>query len=84
MNLSRRHFLATAAAAPLAFAQETQVPIIDLHQHTNYSGRSNEALVAHQRRMGVRKTVLLPAGSKYGLDAQAGGNQTVLDRKSVV
>lgn len=28
--------------------------------------------------MGASKTVLLPAGSKYGLAAGAGGNDTVL------
>ena len=54
-------------------------PVIDIHQHTNYSGRSNEQLVAHQRTMGVTKTVLLPSGSKYGLAAGAGGNDTVVE-----
>ncbi len=53
--------------------------IIDIHQHTNYSGRTDEQLVAHQRQMGVAKTVLLPAGSKYGLAVGAGGNQSVVD-----
>ena len=52
--------------------------ILDIHQHTNYSGRTDEQLVAHQRRMGIAKTILLPAGSKYGLAAGAGGNETVL------
>ena len=37
--------------------------IIDIHQHTNYRGRSNEALLHHQKRMGVTQTVLLPSGS---------------------
>ncbi len=79
-RLSRRAFLA-AAAAPLLLAgkEPGDGPIIDIHQHTNYSGRSNEALVAHQRRMGITRTVLLPAGSLYGLAAAAGGNQTVVD-----
>lgn len=36
--------------------------IIDIHQHTGYSGRSDEELIAHQRNMGVALTVLLPAG----------------------
>src|SRR2546427_12831073 len=53
-------------------------PIIDIHQHTNYSGRSDAELVAHQRTMGISKTVLLPAGSKYGLAVGAGGNDTVV------
>lgn len=73
-TLSRRSFLALSAAA-LARAAE---PIIDIHQHTNYSGRSDDELIAHQRRMGITKTVLLPAGSKYGLAAQCGGNDSVV------
>ena len=28
------------------------------HQHTNYSGGSDEDLIAHQRKMGVTRTVL--------------------------
>ena len=79
--LPRRSFLAAASACLLSdssplYAAEA---IIDIHQHTNYSGRTNEQLVAHQREMGIAKTVLLPAGSKYGLAAGAGGNQTVAD-----
>ena len=73
--LSRRRFLLSLAAAVPARAAE---PIIDIHQHTNYSGRSDAELIAHQREMGVSKTVLLPAGSKYGLAAGAGGNDTVV------
>ena len=59
--------------------QGSSYPIIDIHQHTNYSGRSNADLVAHQRKMGISKTVLLPAGSKYGLAVGAGGNDTVVE-----
>ncbi|MCW5982592.1 MAG: amidohydrolase [Bryobacteraceae bacterium] len=73
-EISRRGFLAAAATSALG-ADEA---VIDIHQHTNYAGRSDEDLVAHQRRMGIAKTVLLPAGSKYGLDAKAGGNDTVM------
>src|SRR5437867_2378746 len=40
--------------------------------------RSGDELIAHQRKMGVTKTVLLPAGSKYGLAANCGGNDTVV------
>ena len=61
-------------------------PIIDIHQHTDYSGRTNDFLVPHQRAMGVTKTILLPAGralsygSTYygysnGLQAKASGNE---------
>ena len=73
MSISRRTFLATAAAALVEAAE----PIIDIHQHTPYSGRGDDDLVAHQRTMGITRTVLLPAGSKYGLAADAGGNEIV-------
>jgi uncharacterized protein len=73
---SRREFLAAASAAPLA--AQTDEPVIDIHQHTNYTGRSDEELIRHQREMGIAKTVLLPAGSKYGLAADAGGNDSVV------
>lgn len=74
-ELSRRSFIASLAVGALAGADE---PIIDIHQHTNYSGRSDEELIRHQREMGATTTVLLPAGSKYGLAAGAGGNDTVV------
>jgi predicted TIM-barrel fold metal-dependent hydrolase len=74
-RITRRTFLAGGAAAAIAAPPE---PIIDIHQHTNYAGRSDEELVRHQRDMGVTRTVLLPAGSKYGLAVGAGGNDTVL------
>jgi uncharacterized protein len=62
-------------------------PIIDIHQHTNYSGRTDEQLLYHQRAMGVSQTILLPAGSVVnrpsthngktnGLAAKCGGNDT--------
>lgn len=38
-------------------------PIIDIHQHTTYRGRSEAALLHHQKRMGVTQTMLLPAGT---------------------
>lgn len=75
MPLTRRAFLAAAACAPLPAAT---VPVIDFHQHTHYSGRTDEELVLHQREMGVSLTVLLPAGSKYGLAAEAWGNDSVV------
>ncbi|MCI0611371.1 amidohydrolase, partial [bacterium] len=52
--------------------------IIDIHQHTHYSGRNDEVLIEHQRKMGIYKTVLLPAGSKFGLEADAWGNDSVV------
>ena len=55
---------ATAAPAVMRAAEPDAgegVEVIDIHQHINYSGRLNDALVKHQRTMGVSKTVLLPA-----------------------
>ena len=88
---SRRDFVLSASAGLLASCgpqsqpttqpPETTTPpqpdkIIDIHQHTDYSGRTDDQLVAHQRALGISKTVLLPAGSKYGLAVGAGGNDT--------
>jgi predicted TIM-barrel fold metal-dependent hydrolase len=86
---TRRGFLAATAAAGAAVVlggceafeeRDGSGPekIIDVHQHTSYHGRSDEDLVAHQRALGVTRTVLLPAGSKYGLEAGCGGNETAL------
>ena len=77
----------TAFSNPLV-AEDGADPIIDIHQHTNYAGRSNQQLIAHQRAMGVTQTILLPAGrpvdrpsthqgKSNGLAAQTGGNETV-------
>lgn len=81
-TFTRREFLITsaAAAASVAFAQDsTPEPIIDIHQHTDYSGRTDEQLIAHQRKMGITHTVLLPAGRFFGLEAQASGNDRVAE-----
>src|SRR3954454_1061230 len=75
-SISRRTILGMACALVARGAQEE---VIDIHQHTNYSGRTNEELIAHQEKMGITRTVLLPAGSKYGLAAGAGGNDTVVE-----
>lgn len=61
-------------------------PIIDVHQHTDYTGRDNKYLVEHQRAMGVTTTILLPAGRPMvsesthnglsnGLEAMVSGNK---------
>ncbi len=88
-NCSRRKFLglvasAAVAAPSLVFADEPE-PVIDIHQHLNYSGRTDEQFVAHQKAMGVTMTILLPAGrvldtasthkgKSNGLAAQISGN----------
>ena len=64
-------------------------PIIDIHQHTNYSGRTDAQLLRHQKAMGVTQTILMPAGSPVsrpsthngrsnGLAAGCGGNESCL------
>jgi predicted TIM-barrel fold metal-dependent hydrolase len=88
---TRREFLTASSLAVLGAAipadgQPAPDPIIDIHQHLNYSGRSDAALLAHQIAMGVTATVLLPSGrpltrasthdgKSNGLDAQALGNE---------
>jgi predicted TIM-barrel fold metal-dependent hydrolase len=93
-DLSRRTFLSGSSLALLGLAAQgsgkatapAAEPIIDIHQHLNYSGRSDEALLAHQRAMGATTTVLLPAGRSVstasthqgvsnGLQAEALGNE---------
>lgn len=92
-HFTRRDFLRHSTAALLAsqvpLVAADAEPIIDIHQHTNYRGRSDDVLLAHQRAMGVTQTILLPAGSavkrasthegkSFGLAAGAGGNETVV------
>ena len=80
--VSRRQFLATAAstvAGASLVGQTSPEPIIDIHQHTDYSGRSDEQMIDHQRKMGVTHTVLLPAGRFFGLEAAASGNDRVME-----
>lgn len=99
-SFSRRSFLSTTgilmAGSSLrlkTFAVQQPVPnepIIDIHQHIFYHGRTDEQLVAHQRAMGVTTTVMLPAGSPVnrmsthfgysnGLQAHCGGNKSCYD-----
>lgn len=92
-SLSRREFLAATTlglGAVLAGCRSEPgvarpEPIIDIHQHVNYSGRPDDVLLAHQRAMGVSKTILLPAGRPVsrpsthdgvsnGLQAKCAGN----------
>lgn len=81
---SRRQFFRHAACAlgasvlPSALGHAVAEPLIDIHQHTHYWGRSDDGLLTHQRALGASKTVLLPAGSLYGLEADCYGNDSVL------
>src|SRR6185503_20161305 len=76
MMITRREFLGVSAALAVGADKQDAEPIIDIHQHTGYGGkrdkagkvldpgRTDEQLLAHQRAMGVTRTVLLPAGSE--------------------
>jgi predicted TIM-barrel fold metal-dependent hydrolase len=75
--MDRRTFLAGLAAAPLP--AQTATRIIDIHQHTDYSGRPDGVFLNHQDTMGIAKTVLLPAGSRFNLEAGASGNDRVVE-----
>ncbi|MGH9309971.1 MAG: amidohydrolase family protein, partial [Vicinamibacterales bacterium] len=90
---ARREFLTVSSMALAAMAvpdtaigQAAADPIIDIHQHVNYSGRPNAVLLAHQRAMGITTTILLPSGRPVqsrsthdgvanGLQAEALGNE---------
>jgi predicted TIM-barrel fold metal-dependent hydrolase len=56
-------------------------PIIDIHQHLGYSGRTDEALLAHQLAMGVTTTVLLPAGRPVNTSSTHDGFSNGLQAK---
>ena len=80
---TRRDFLAAGLMALSAAALRAQpkrvdppeYPVIDIHQHTSFRARADEDLLDHQARLGVAKTILLPAGRFNGLAAGATGNQ---------
>ena len=62
-QLNRREFLAASSLLPAAAAlvgPAPAEPLLDIHQHTNYGGRTNQQLVAHQAYHQVTTTVLLP------------------------
>lgn len=85
--ITRREFLAGSAGLLLgaSFARATNLeevgktePIIDIHQHSPYSGRTGAETIAHQRQIGVTKTVLLPSGSVVDRSSTHGGNSNGL------
>lgn len=92
-SFSRREFVAVgatvlagiAAGGCASTAPEPDERIIDIHQHVGYAGRPDNVLIAHQRTMGVTRTILLPAGTPVnsasthngvsnGLQAKCAGN----------
>ncbi len=82
LPVTRRNFLLTAASAMAGVVLADELapePVIDIHQHTDYSGRTDDELVAHQRKMGVTHTILLPAGRFFNLEAGCSGNDRVME-----
>lgn len=68
---SRRKFLAGTGLLVLGAAlkikgapatDHASSPVIDIHQHADYNGRSVESLLHHQRAMGVTASIVLPVG----------------------
>src|SRR6478736_6587711 len=90
---SRRQFIHTSALLMADTMLEgcktspaSSHAIIDIHQHLGYSGRTDDTLLAHQRSLGISKTILLPAGrpmnspsthdgTSNGLEASCLGNE---------
>lgn len=76
---------ATDASAAVAATEA----VTDIHQHVHYHGRPNDVFLRHQDAMGIRRTVLLPAGTvvtrgtthegrSNGLAARILGNEAAL------
>ena len=93
-RVKRRDFLTRSVLSLLGVATRGYAPaqpasgglIIDIHQHLGYSGRPDDVLLAHQRAIGVTRTILLPAGryadgpsthggAANGLQAEALGSE---------
>lgn len=87
-SVTRRGFLAGSALALAGAVPELKAqspapePIIDIHQHTNYSGRADEVLLSHQRAMGITTTILLPAGRPMTTQSTHGGVSNGLQAKA--
>jgi len=80
-SLSRRGLLAISAGCLATTVSDAKddLRVLDIHQHTNYSGRTDDQLVAHQRKMGVTKTVLLPSGYKQTPGLELGNTETCIN-----
>ncbi len=69
-EMNRRGFLGATAATvlgggALSAAESAAEPIIDIHQHQGYKGRTTGQFRAHQRAMGVTTTVILPSARAF-------------------
>lgn len=85
-SISRRRFFQRSGlfvgAAALAGCETSRISperIIDIHQHLGYSGRADDVLLEHQSKMGIAKTVLLPAGRPMNSASTHGGTSNGLE-----
>jgi uncharacterized protein len=73
-SVSRRVFICRSAAllaggistARSLAAEPMKEPVIDVHQHVQYSGRADDVLLMHQRTLGVTTSILMPSGDRGG------------------
>src|SRR5262249_42634888 len=72
VSYTRREFLFQAAAVA---ALPWKAPVLDIHAHVDYNGRTNEQLLAHCDALNVRKAVLLPAEGSMRKDPEKSGNE---------
>lgn len=85
---SRREFLTktslalTGAALAGCATPGSAEPIIDIHQHVNYSDRPDDILLQHQRLMGITTSILLPAGTPCDLPSTHNGKSNGLAAKA--
>lgn len=90
MLIGRRQFAITAAyglagmAVSQSCSKKTEDEVIDIHQHLNFHGRTKEDFIAHQTRMGVTRTVLLPSASALRLASTHFGDSNGLAARVAV
>jgi predicted TIM-barrel fold metal-dependent hydrolase len=83
LTASSLSLLGAAAQGPAMPAGPTPEPIIDIHQHLNYSGRPDAVLLAHQQKMGATTTVLLPAGRPVTRPSTNQGKSNALEAEAL-
>src|SRR4051812_42001623 len=88
--ISRREFLQTTTLSLTAGAftscaslsdSKPRADVIDIHQHVGYHDRDNPSLLSHQANMGIRKSILLPAGTPVNRPSTHNGISNGLQAK---
>ena len=79
-RVSRRALLPRRRRCSSQFtaAAKDEIRVIDIHQHTNYKGRSDEQLWRTSVIWVVAKTIMLPAGYKPTPDLNVGATETCI------